>query len=326
MIFYFLLNLIFANAYSCFESNDVTITFQGKNGQIEKNGCNLKIEQGHIFLGTAKSQKTHYFTLQEVGSTADENYLPRRKKSNGNTNFLLYAGLYQSNNRTLKVFDGYSGSQIAEYDIDITNNILSKNTTDINQTTTSLKIRQNERALFRSFTSANYIEDYEGQIVNNANNKNYTNRSYWDFNYPLLRPIANQGTFKKTGLFAENRNYTNEDNVMHEGLDMIIHDAGTYTHVTSPARGKVIGIKKDSEELELHGNTVIIDHGEGIISVLAHLYDIEKNIYVGKIVSHGEDLGEMGNSGATTKTHVHWTVLINGALVDPEDFILFFSF
>lgn len=63
------------------------------------------------------------------------------------------------------------------------------------------------------------------------------------------------------------------------------------------------------------GNTVLIDHGQGLFSLMAHLSEID--VKPGASVSTGDVVGKVGATGRVTGPHLHWTVRINGARVDP---------
>ena len=63
------------------------------------------------------------------------------------------------------------------------------------------------------------------------------------------------------------------------------------------------------------GNTVVIDHGQGLFSVLAHLSEID--VAVGDSVAAGRVVGKVGATGRVTGPHLHWAVRLNGARVDP---------
>ena len=63
------------------------------------------------------------------------------------------------------------------------------------------------------------------------------------------------------------------------------------------------------------GNTVLIDHGQGLFSLMAHLSDID--VKVGASIAAGDVVGKVGATGRVTGPHLHWTVRINGARIDP---------
>ncbi len=94
----------------------------------------------------------------------------------------------------------------------------------------------------------------------------------------------------------------------HSGTDF---RAATGTPVRAPNGGRVVL----AADQYFSGNTVIIDHGQGLFSFLAHLSKI--TVRDGQVVSRGEELGLSGATGRVTGPHLHWTVRLDGARVDP---------
>jgi Peptidase family M23 len=94
----------------------------------------------------------------------------------------------------------------------------------------------------------------------------------------------------------------------HQGADF---RAATGTRVTAPNAGRV-GM---AQNLYFAGNTVIIDHGLGIFSLLAHLSRIA--VEPGASVARGDLVGESGATGRVTGPHLHWAVRFGDMSVDP---------
>ena len=94
----------------------------------------------------------------------------------------------------------------------------------------------------------------------------------------------------------------------HTGTDF---DAEEGTPVKAPNRGKVVLVS----DLYYSGNTVILDHGQGLYSYFGHLsrFAVEE----GQMVSPGDRVGDVGATGRVTGAHLHWTVRLNGTRVDP---------
>jgi murein DD-endopeptidase MepM/ murein hydrolase activator NlpD len=78
-------------------------------------------------------------------------------------------------------------------------------------------------------------------------------------------------------------------------------------------------VVKTAENLFYSGNVVIIDHGNMIFTIYAHLSKIEVN--VGQQIEKGQQIGLTGASGRVSGPHLHWGVKINGAAVNPIQFI-----
>ena len=111
------------------------------------------------------------------------------------------------------------------------------------------------------------------------------------------------------------RRYYNGDfaeNYYHKGVD---YAAATGSPVVAPADGEVVLVGRENEGFRVHGNTIGIDHGQGIISIFLHLHDI--NVEPGQQIAAGEQVGTVGATGISTGPHLHWGVYVNGKAVDP---------
>lgn len=120
-------------------------------------------------------------------------------------------------------------------------------------------------------------------------------------------PLESTGTVTEFGVqrvTAEKGRYD------HKALDLI---AMPRSVVWAPQDGVVI-IKDRYDE---SGNTVVIDHGLGIFTLLFHLEDFT-NINVGDKIRRGNPVGRMGKTGYASGYHLHWEMRINGVQVDPE--------
>ncbi|NEQ53071.1 MAG: M23 family metallopeptidase [Leptolyngbya sp. SIO3F4] len=131
---------------------------------------------------------------------------------------------------------------------------------------------------------------------------------YW--NGKLLRP--SQG--RVSSEYGVRRYYNGEfaENYYHRGVD---YAAGTGSPVVSPADGYIRLVGRLSDGFELHGNTVGIDHGQGLLSIMIHLSRIDVN--EGAFVRAGQRVGAIGATGAATGPHLHWGLYMNQVAVDP---------
>src|SRR5439155_1702388 len=94
----------------------------------------------------------------------------------------------------------------------------------------------------------------------------------------------------------------------HGGTDFLSRQG---TPVRSPNAGLVVAAR----DLYFTGNTVIIDHGLGLFSLLAHLSRLV--VQEGDTVAAGQVVGLVGATGRVTGPHLHWAVKVSGARVDP---------
>jgi murein DD-endopeptidase MepM/ murein hydrolase activator NlpD len=94
----------------------------------------------------------------------------------------------------------------------------------------------------------------------------------------------------------------------HQGADF---RAATGTPVKAPNAGRVVV----AQNLYFAGNTVIIDHGLGVFSLLAHLSRID--VARGASLERGAVVGESGATGRVTGPHLHWAVRFGDMSVDP---------
>ena len=83
----------------------------------------------------------------------------------------------------------------------------------------------------------------------------------------------------------------------------------------APLPGRVI----DTGDYFFNGNTVWLDHGGGLLSMYCHLSATE--VRAGDLLRTGETLGAVGATGRVTGPHLHWSVMLNRAMVDPALFI-----
>lgn len=74
-----------------------------------------------------------------------------------------------------------------------------------------------------------------------------------------------------------------------------------------------------SSSFKAHGNTIIIDHGLGILSIYCHLK--QRNVKKGDIVKKGGVVGILGKSGIATGEHLHFGISVNDVRVNPVQFI-----
>ena len=99
---------------------------------------------------------------------------------------------------------------------------------------------------------------------------------------------------------------------LHTGLDFP-NDIGT------PILAAAGGVVLSAEWHPAYGQTVEIDHGNGLVTRYAHTSKM--NVHPGDIVKRGQPIAEVGNSGRSTGPHLHFEVLVDGVPQDPAKFL-----
>ncbi|MGD9581641.1 MAG: M23 family metallopeptidase [Vampirovibrionia bacterium] len=96
----------------------------------------------------------------------------------------------------------------------------------------------------------------------------------------------------------------------HRGIDI---KAPSGNNIYATEGGKVI-IADD--KFVLHGKTVAIDHGQGLMSIYIHMSKV--GVKEGDMVKKGDYIGNVGQTGFATGPHLHWGLYVNGIPVDPN--------
>lgn len=124
------------------------------------------------------------------------------------------------------------------------------------------------------------------------------------FDKPVNGPLSSP--------FGLRRFFNGEERNPHSGLDFAV---GAGTPIKSPAAGKVILIG----DYFFNGNTVFVDHGQGLISMFCHMSKVD--VKLGQSLPRGGIVGRVGATGRATGPHMHWNVSLNDTRVDPAIFI-----
>ena len=112
--------------------------------------------------------------------------------------------------------------------------------------------------------------------------------------------------------FGLRRFFNEKPRAPHVGLDVAV---ASDTPVLASSAGTVLA----TDDYFFNGKTVFLDHGNGLITMYCHMnrFDVQP----GETVSKGQQIGLSGMTGRATGPHLHWSVVLNGAMVDPELFI-----
>jgi len=121
---------------------------------------------------------------------------------------------------------------------------------------------------------------------------------------PFARPVADPAN----SAFGTRSVYNGEARAPHAGADFL---SPSGRPIEAPNAGRIVLAAPQY----FSGNTVIIDHGLGLFSLLAHLSEID--VKAGDTVTRGQVIGKVGATGRVTGPHLHWTVRLNNTRVDP---------
>jgi len=131
---------------------------------------------------------------------------------------------------------------------------------------------------------------------------------YGSFNKPLASDI--------TSAFGTHRLFNGQLQSYHRGTDF-------RAKASTPVYASNFGIVRLAKNLFYSGNIVIVDHGKSIFTNYAHLSKIQ--VVAGQHVARGDQIGLSGASGRVSGPHLHWGVKINGAYIDPLQFLAVIS-
>ena len=115
-----------------------------------------------------------------------------------------------------------------------------------------------------------------------------------------------------SGNFGLRRIINGQPRNPHAGIDIA-------APVGTPVRAAGAGVVLETADFFFNGNAIYVDHGQGLVTLYCHLDRIE--VRPGEHVVAGQRIGLTGNTGRSSGPHLHWTVLANGAAVDPRLFL-----
>jgi len=112
--------------------------------------------------------------------------------------------------------------------------------------------------------------------------------------------------------FGYRRFFNDQPRSPHKGMDI---SAGSGQAIVAPRAGTVAA----TGDYFFNGNTVLVDHGQGFVTMYCHMSEI--GVVEGQILATGDRLGAVGATGRVTGPHLHFGTYLNGTAVDPAIFL-----
>lgn len=122
--------------------------------------------------------------------------------------------------------------------------------------------------------------------------------------FPLSAPVPG----RRSDSFGARRIFNGQPRNPHSGMDLKAAHGDT---VRAPENGRVVA----SGDYFFNGQTLLIDHGQGLITMHCHLS--ERSVELGDRVAREQTIGKVGASGRVTGAHLHLSVYLNSVAVNP---------
>lgn len=136
--------------------------------------------------------------------------------------------------------------------------------------------------------------------------------AHWSDQPAVTRLVLPVDGGQTANTFGRRRIFNDQPRDPHSGMD-ISAVAGTLVHAA--AKGRVLA----TGDFFFNGNTVFLDHGQGLVTMYCHLERID--VKPDQVIEAGQTIGTVGATGRVTGPHLHWSVSLNNSRVDPSLFL-----
>jgi murein DD-endopeptidase MepM/ murein hydrolase activator NlpD len=163
--------------------------------------------------------------------------------------------------------------------------------------------------------SKSYVDLTEKQLSRVGRERKIIDSALTNWNDVTLKELSLIAPVEgpRSSSFGLRRFFNDQPRSPHKGMD-IAADLGT--SIVAPGDGTVSA----TGNYYFNGNTVIIDHGQGFVTMYCHLDEID--VEKGQQLTTGTRLGRVGATGRVTGPHLHFGTYLNGTAVDPALLLL----
>lgn len=163
-------------------------------------------------------------------------------------------------------------------------------------------------------TNKNHVNPSQEQMDRIAREASIMNKAFqsWTEQTPGSLQIRVPVEGPLSSPFGLKRFFNNEARNPHSGIDIV---AAKGTPISNPLPGRVVS----TGDYFFNGNTVLIDHGQGMIAMYCHMDEIK--VTENQLLQAGDVIGTVGSTGRATGPHLHWTINLNDSRVDPKLFL-----
>lgn len=161
-----------------------------------------------------------------------------------------------------------------------------------------------------TLTNKSFVTPSEEQLGRIGRERATINAALGNFREQALHDLSLAAPVDgpRSSSFGLRRFFNDQPRSPHKGMDIA---ASQGVAINAPRDGVVTA----TGNYFFNGNTVIVDHGQGLVTMYCHLSDI--GVDVNQVVTTGDILGEVGATGRVTGPHLHFGTYLNGTAVDP---------